>query len=247
MPENDAPAGALPSCPHRVVLVEPELPENIGFVVRAMSCFGLSRLVLVGCPRPEPDSPAFRTATLGKEILAAAEEAATLREAFGDARTTVAFTRRPHRTALVPLPRLTQESGLHEAPWALVFGRESIGLTSEEVLACDIACNIPTHHPTGSLNLGQAASIAMAFLQAAPPRRSAGDGEGTALAAKREEWVAWAAAEIEARGLLHPARLDAGRKHLSDLLRRLRPSDGELRFLEGISRKISRADPSQPR
>jgi len=226
--------------PHRVILVEPELPENIGFVVRAMSCFGWSKLVLLNARRPDPESPAFRTATLGKEILARAEEASSLEEAFGDARTTVAFTRRPHQKGLLPLPHLAQDSLSHEAPWALVFGRESIGLTSEEVMACDIACSIPTVHTTGSLNLGQAASIALAFLHDLPSRPVQEAGEGSALATAREEWARWVGDEIEKRGLLHPARLDAGRRHLQSILRRMRPNDGELRFLQGLSRRLAK-------
>lgn len=226
--------------PHRVILVEPELPENIGFVVRAMSCFGWSKLVLLNARRPDPESPAFRTATLGKEILARAEEASSLEEAFGDARTTVAFTRRPHQKGLLPLPHLAQDSLQHEGPWALVFGRESIGLTSEEVMACDIACSIPTVHATGSLNLGQAASIALAFLHDLPSRPVQEAGEGSALATAREEWARWVGDEIEKRGLLHPARLDAGRRHLQSILRRMRPNDGELRFLQGLSRRLAK-------
>lgn len=226
--------------PHRVILVEPELPENIGFVVRAMSCFGWSKLVLLNAKRPDPESPAFRTATLGKEILARAEEASSLEEAFGDARTTIAFTRRPHQKGLLPLPHLAQDSVSHEAPWALVFGRESIGLTSEEVMACDIACSIPTVHATGSLNLGQAASIALAFLHDLPARPVQEAGEGSALATAREEWARWVGDEIEKRGLLHPARLEAGRRHLQSILRRMRPNDGELRFLQGLSRRLAK-------
>ncbi|MEN9355154.1 MAG: hypothetical protein RL318_2479 [Fibrobacterota bacterium] len=226
--------------PHRVILIEPELPENIGFVVRAMSCFGWDRLVLVNAKRPDPESPAFRTATLGKEILARAQEASSLEDAFGDARTTVAFTRRPHQKGLLALPHFAAESAQHEAPWALVFGRESIGLTSDEVMACDIACNIPTVHATGSLNLGQAASIALAFLHDLPTRPVVEAGEGSALAVAREDWARWVGDQIERRGLLHPARLDAGRRHLQGILRRMRPNDGELRFLQGLSRRLAK-------
>ncbi len=221
-----------------VILVEPELPENIGFCVRAMACMGLSKLVLVGTPRPDPESPAFRTATLGKDILANAREVTTLQEAFGEARTTIAFTRRPHHKPLVALPHLAAESMQYEAPWALVFGRESIGLTSPEVLSCDLACCIPTSHQTGSFNLGQAVAIALATLHDCPPKPVDDMGQGSALAVKREEWVEKVARQIEARGALHPARLEAGRKHLHDLLRRLRPNDGELRFLEGLTRRF---------
>lgn len=234
--------------PHRVVLVEPELPENIGFCVRAMACFGWSRLVLVGVPRPEPESAAWRTATLGKEILESCETVPTLLDAFGDARTTVAFTRRPHRKGLVDLPDFAAASGRHEAPWAFVFGRESIGLTSEEVLACDQACTIPTAHPTGSFNLGQAVAIALAYAHERPAKPSADPRKGTALAALRETWVRQALQDAETLQLLHPSRQEAGRRHLASLLRRLRPSREELRFLGAVFARLAReAGGSRPR
>jgi TrmH family RNA methyltransferase len=219
-----------------VVLVEPELPENVGFVARAMSCFGWQNLAIVG-QKPDPSSAAYRTATLGKDILDNSTSHPDLRSAFGKARTTIAFTRRPHRRGLVDLPDLRATPDL-DAPWALVFGRESIGLTSEEVLSCDLACRIPTAHGTGSLNLGQAAAVALAVLHEAPPRTAPDPGQGVELAALREQWVGNILSRAES--FLHPARREAGRRHLSSLLRRLRPTRAELRFLGSLLERMSR-------
>ncbi|MBK9578398.1 MAG: RNA methyltransferase [Fibrobacteres bacterium] len=221
---------------HRLILVQPEIPENIGFVVRAMSCFGWNDLALVGTQKPDPDSVAYRTATLGKDILDRCTVHADLRSAFGEARTTIAFTRRPHQKGLVDLPNLAQRTDL-DAPWALVFGRESIGLTSEEVLQCDVACRIPTDHPTGSLNLGQAVAVALSGLHGtAPAIRD--PPKGAALAILREDWVRQILANADSH--LHPARQEAGRRHLAALLRRLRPTRSELRFLGGLLERMSR-------
>lgn len=223
---------------HRVILVEPELPENVGFVARAMSCFGWTELAFVG-PKPDPSSAAWRTATLGKEILDAATSHDDLLSAFGSARTTIAFTRRPHQKGLVDLPDLSERMPRLEGPVALVFGRESIGLTSDEVLACDFACQIPTSHPTGSLNLGQAAAIALAFLHD-KPTHSSPVNKGSALASLREQWVRETLEQTDALGILHPARREAGRRHLASLLRRLRPSREELRFLTALLARLTR-------
>lgn len=220
---------------HRVILVEPELPENIGFVARAMSCFGWSDLAIVG-KRPEPESPAYRTATLGKEILDGCTEHDSLREAFGPARTTIAFTRRPHQKGLVDLPRLGLVPDL-DAPWALVFGRESIGLTSDEVLSCDVACRIPTIHATGSLNLGQAVAVALSGLHELAPTAPPDPGKGAALADLREAWVEGIL--LRAESFLHPARQEAGRRHLAALMRRLKPTRSELRFLGGLMERMA--------
>lgn len=220
---------------NRVILVEPEIPENVGFSVRAMSCFGWTDLALVG-PVPDPDSPAYRTATMGKDILTRARSHPDLRSAFGQARTTVAFTRRPHRKGLIDVQRLAELR--LERPLALVFGRESIGLTSEEVLSCDYACRIPTVHETGSLNLGQAVAVALACLHELPPPPSPDAGPAPAVAVLREEWTESILRRAES--FLHPARREAGRRHLSALLRRLRPSREELRFLGALLERMSR-------
>ena len=223
---------------HRVILVEPELPENVGFVARAMSCFGWTELAFVG-PKPDPSSAAWRTATLGKEILDAASSHDDLLSAFGPARTTIAFTRRPHQKGLVDLPDLAERMPRLEGPVALVFGRESIGLTSDEVLACDFACQIPTSHSTGSLNLGQAAAIALAFLHDKPTHTPSAN-KGATVASLREQWVRQTLERTDALGILHPARREAGRRHLASLLRRRRPSREELRFLTALLARLTR-------
>jgi TrmH family RNA methyltransferase len=220
----------------RVVLVEPEIPENVGFVVRAMSCFGWRDLAIVG-ERPARESAAFRTATMGKDILERCTVHPDLVSAFGEARTTIAFTRRPHRKGLVDLQRLPDLPDL-DRPWTLVFGRESIGLTSPEVLSCDIACQIPTAHPTGSLNLGQAVAVALAVLHDRPSHPVADPAGDVAMASLREGWTA--SVLERADGFLHPARREAGRRHLAALLRRLRPTREELRFLDALANRISR-------
>jgi TrmH family RNA methyltransferase len=220
----------------RVVLVEPEIPENIGFVVRAMSCFGWKDLAIVG-ERPAPESAAYRTATMGKDILERCTVHPDLVSAFGEARTTIAFTRCPHRKGLVELPRLGDLPDLQD-PWTLVFGRESIGLTSPEVLSCDIACQIPTTHPTGSLNLGQAVAVALSWLHRVPPRPAPDPTAEAASANLREGWTTSVLERAEE--FLHPARREAGRRHLAALLRRLRPTREELRFLEALAKRISR-------
>jgi TrmH family RNA methyltransferase len=229
----------MSALPHRLILIEPEIPENIGFVVRAMACFGWQHLTLVGCPKPEPESPAWRTATMGKEILESCRCVATLEEALDDSCTSIAFTRRPHQKGLHDLPDLSANSARLDAPWALVFGRESIGMTSDEVLACDYACRIPTVHATGSLNLGQAVSIALAFFHQRPARTPPTPSHVATASALRERWIRSTMQDVDLLGLIPPARREAGRRHLMNLLRRLRPNRDELHFLTSLLAKLT--------
>lgn len=140
-----------------VVLVEPENPRNIGFVARAMRVSGLSELRLVN-PAGDFDE-AYITGKAGKDILDAAGRYSTLDEAIADASTAVAFTRRGFSEVVgdVALAELSQKI---DSKTALVFGRESQGLSREEVVRCSLCCHIPTD-TTVSYNLGQAVAISL--------------------------------------------------------------------------------------
>ena len=58
-----------------------------------------------------------------------------------------------------------------------------------------------------------------------------------AVAALRESWVQ--DVMLRAESLLHPARREAGRRHLASLLRRMRPTREELRFLTSFLARLS--------
>jgi tRNA/rRNA methyltransferase len=155
----------------RVVLVGPENPRNVGFAARAMLCFGASELVLVGTPWKIIPAEARKTGVAAPQILDAARFEPDLQSALRGCRTAVAFSRRP--TTL-----RQQEFVLPEAPaglvsagtTALVFGRESNGLTREESALCPFLARIPCRDGV-SLNLGQAVAVAL-FSLTAPAARS---------------------------------------------------------------------------
>ena len=62
--------------------------------------------------------------------------------------------------AVVPLPELPDPTSL-DGQVALVFGRESSGLTNEEVLLCDLAFSIPTSKAYSSMNLSHAIAVTL--------------------------------------------------------------------------------------
>ncbi len=161
----------VPPQPPVVVLVRPQLAENIGAVARAMANFGAADLRLV-CPRPFDETLAARTACDGRGLLARARVFPDLRAAVADCALAVGTTRRPRR---VKLPAWTPEqaaSRLRSLPGAsraaLVFGAEQAGLTNEELFLCDATSSIPASE-LGSLNLGQAALLYLYSWFAASP------------------------------------------------------------------------------
>ncbi len=141
-----------------VVLVRPQIAENIGAAARAMANFGLTQLRLVA-PQDYDPTIAAKVACHGRPVLDQLRVYNTLREALADCVFAVATSRRVRRVKLPPLsPQQAAEKLVTlgtQQPCALVFGAERAGLTNEEIFLCDTASTIPTAQE-GSLNLGQA-------------------------------------------------------------------------------------------
>ncbi len=141
-----------------VILVRPQLAENIGAAARAMANFGLNQMRLVA-PQAYDKTVAAKVACHGRPVLDQVQVYTTLREALADCVFSVATSRRLRRVKLPPLTPKNAAGKLVDLgsrqPGALVFGAERAGLTNEEIYLCDTASTIPTAKE-GSLNLGQA-------------------------------------------------------------------------------------------
>ena len=148
----------------RVILVEPEKEGNVGSIARSMKNFGLKDLRLVSPKTPIGDE-AHRYATRGHEILDKAQVFKTLADALRDIDQVVGTTaivgkstRNLLRITIDPTQlasRLAETAG----SVALVFGRESSGLTNSELQQCNLIISIPANEDYNVLNLGTAASI----------------------------------------------------------------------------------------
>src|ERR1700730_3741570 len=147
-----------------VVLVEPQLGENIGPAPRAMANFGLTRLRLVR-PRDSWPNPRARAAASGADrILEAAKLFATLEAAISDCTLVLATTARAHdqakpvigpdAAAKLMAPRIAAGERV-----AVLFGRERYGLENDEVGLADQIITLPVNPAFASLNLAQAVLI----------------------------------------------------------------------------------------
>lgn len=143
------------------ILVEPARPENIGAAARAIKTMGFQRLRLVNA---EPSKEAWWVAHESGEILDQAEHCTDLAGALADVDFSIATTarRRLQRNRYFS-PRECADA-LHAksasvAHAALVFGRESSGLSGAELALCDAASRIPLQVEQPSLNLAQAVML----------------------------------------------------------------------------------------
>jgi tRNA/rRNA methyltransferase len=144
-----------------VILVEPQLGENIGMAARAMGNFGLSRLRIVKPRDGWPNSSAQRAAAGADHILDHVELFDTVEAAVADCTLLFATTARAHDQAKPVIgPREAARDIVGEIAAqgrvGLLFGRERVGLLNEEVALADRIVTFPVNPAFASLNLAQA-------------------------------------------------------------------------------------------
>ena len=147
----------------RIVLVAPEYPGNVGSAARALFTMGLEDLHVV-CPVCDPKcQEAYWLAHNSACVLDRLTIDASLEEALADTVFSVGTTRRVRRVGYqIFTPEetasLVAERGDSQSV-AVVFGRESSGLTNEELALCSIQSTVPCAQDDHSLNLAQAVMI----------------------------------------------------------------------------------------
>jgi tRNA/rRNA methyltransferase len=144
-----------------VILVEPQLGENIGMAARAMGNFALSRLRLVKPRDGWPNVAAQRAAAGADHILGSVELFDTVEQAIADLTLVFATTARAHDQAkpVVGPEGAAREIVGHVATGGgagILFGRERSGLTNEEVALANRIITFPVNPGFASLNLAQA-------------------------------------------------------------------------------------------
>jgi tRNA/rRNA methyltransferase len=144
--------------PPLIVLVRPQLGENIGKAARAMLNFGLAEMRLVA-PRDGWPNPAAGPAASGAdEVLAGAQVFDSVAEAVADCAHVYATTVRKRG---VTKPVLTPEAAAREIGGqagrsAILFGPERSGLETDDVALARAIITVPVNPAFGSLNLAQA-------------------------------------------------------------------------------------------
>jgi len=156
----------------RIVLIDTSHPGNIGSAARAMKTMGLADLCLVN-PKSFPHEQANALASSAEDILAQAQVVDSLEEAIADCQWVFGSSARYQRSLSWSLlePRdcanecigiISQQGNQQNSQQgkvALVFGRESSGLTNEELALCNQLVHIPTNPDYSSLNIASAVQI----------------------------------------------------------------------------------------
>jgi tRNA/rRNA methyltransferase len=226
-----------------IVLVRPQLGQNIGKAARAMLNFGLTEMRLVS-PRdgwPNPDAgPAASGADI---VLDRAQVFETTADAIADCSLVYASTVRRRDLVLPVVDPQGMAEGISSSAGcsAILFGPERSGLETEDVALANAIVTVPINPEFGSLNLAQAV-ILLAYewsrraALAQPPAKEleprAPHGELDGLIRQLED-------ELDGKGYFHPpSRTQATKNTLRSIFTKAGWSSREVKAVRGVIRAL---------
>jgi tRNA/rRNA methyltransferase len=256
MAEQSAAEPRIPSAPV-VILVRPQLGENVGTAARAMLNFGLTDLRLV---RPQcgwPNVKALQAASGATEVLNRLQVFERVEDAASDLHRLYATTARPRD---LPKPVVTAAQAAREARAALadgervgiLFGPERTGLANDDLIYADAVVSVPVNPAFFSLNLAQAVLLvayewfqsATAFAErqeSAPPGRPATKGE-------LDQLLEHLIGELDAVNFFRTAdRRASMSRALRLIFARADLRESDVHLLRGVIKEIARGGRRPPR
>ena len=230
-----------------IVLVRPQLGENIGKAARAMLNFGLTEMRLVAPRDGWPNPDAGPAAAGADEVLASAQVFDTAAEAVADCANIYATTVRKRG---VTKPVVTPEEAAQEMTRAvgrsaILFGAERSGLETTDVALARSILTVPINPDFGSLNLAQA--VILCAYEWSKTRELAQPTVTEALPpAPQQELDGLVGAFesiLEPKGyFLPPSRSEATRLTLRNILTKPGWNHLEVRTLRGVLTTLARED-----
>ena len=242
-----------------IILVEPQLGENIGAAARAMLNFGLTDLRLVRPRDGWPSAKATAAASGADTVLDAARVFETTEDAIADLQHLCAATarRRDMLKTVVTAERAALDirgAAAAGETSGVLFGPERAGLTNDDVSLADCLLTVPLNPAYASLNLAQAVLlVAYEWFRAGDATPAALLEEGRARPANKDELVGFfkhLECELDASGFLFVAekRPSMGR-NIRSMFQRAGLMEQEVRALRGMVASLAgrRRGPVEPR
>lgn len=257
-----APPGPLHRGP-AIILVQPQMGENIGAAARAMLNCGLTELRLVDPRDGWPNPAAYVLASRADPVLDGVSLFDAVPAAVADLHRVYATTAR-HRDMMKPVMTPREAAMAMRADMAegrrigILFGPERTGLDNDHVALADVAITVPLNPGFSSLNLAQAvlligyeyytATDAAPVAEATMPLRIPSLRGDWASQQEMEDLFGHLSAELDQAGFFHniePKR-DTILRNLRTMLQRLPLASQEVRTLRGMIKALARGRPRRP-
>ncbi len=232
-----------------VILVRPQLADNIGAVARAMANGGLFHLRLVAPRDGWPQEHAWRTASGADRILEQLTLHDTVASAVADLHRVYATCPRPRHIVKPLLTARAAAADIHAAAardlrTGILFGPERAGLDNDDMAEADTLVRYPLNPEFMSLNLAQAVMV-MAYewwtaTEATPPRILMTNESEIATKGALDEMLGHMITELDACGFLRNLPKRAGMvRNIRHLFQRGEVTEQEVRTLHGIVAGLS--------
>jgi tRNA/rRNA methyltransferase len=226
-----------------IVLVRPQLGQNIGKAARAMLNFGLTELRVVA-PRDGWPNPEAGPAASGADVvLKRAQLFDTAQEAVADCSSVFASTVR-RRDLVMPVigpEEMADRIAASRTRTAILFGPERSGLETEEVALANAIVTVPINPEFASLNLAQAV-ILLAYewsKRGDLTQPTVKDLEPVAPHGDLEGLIGQLNEELEAKGYFHPpSRTQATKNTLRTIFTKTGWSSREVKAVRGVIRAL---------
>jgi tRNA/rRNA methyltransferase len=236
-----------------IILVEPQLGENIGAAARAMANFALTDLRLVAPRDGWPNEKARAAASRADHVIDAVRVFATTEEAIADLSFVYATTA---RTRGIPKAVVGPREGIDSLRarsaagqrTGILFGRERWGLTNEEIALADAIVTFPVNPEFASLNIAQSVLLmSYEWMSAA-----AGDALPTRVPIPQLDWTPASKADLlglmthlegaldEAEYFRSPDKRPVMVQNLRAILQRAGLTEPEVKVLRGVVAALER-------
>jgi len=231
-----------------IILVRPQLGQNIGKAARAMLNFGLTELRLVAPRDGWPNPDAGPSASGADSVLDGAKVFETLEQAVGDLNHVYATTVRSRDMSKPAVPPehaavAAKAAALRGETTGFLFGPERSGLANEDLLLADTILTVPVNPEFGSLNLAQAVVlVAYEWSKAEGMAVPEGFDDGMTSASKEELFGLFGQIEkdLDAVRYFHPEeRRGAMVKTLRNLLQSAHFSSQQIQTLRGMLKALA--------
>ena len=235
----------------RFVLFEPSHPGNVGASARAIKTMGFSELVIVN-PKDFPSAEADARASGALDVLSVARVVGSLAEAIADCGFVVGASARHRRLSSPELsPRECAVELLRDSrskPAAIVFGRESAGLSNAELDLCNATTLIPSNPDYSSLNLAMAVQVFAYELRIAQPVDLHPRDVGPSLASSADMELFYRHLErvLTGTGFLKADNPRYLMRRLRRLFNRARLDQNELNIMRGILSAVAPGSGGSP-
>jgi tRNA/rRNA methyltransferase len=229
-----------------IILVHPQMGENIGMCARAMLNCGLSRLRLVAPRDGWPQDSARATAADADPVIDGAEVFATLEEAIADCTRVFATTarERAHSTPVMAAQEAAEEiSGLKDASTtAILFGPEASGLDSDSVAQADTLLRFPTNPGFPSLNLAQAVLLFGWEWRRAGSMEIEVGGEEPAVRGELDSFLRRVEEQLSEKGFFLTEEMKPhSLRTLRSIFTKTKATEQELKFLHGMLTALTKS------